>query len=183
MRGHIVSPNEIYVGGDFNHMTRVFSLAQVFLEADDPRIWDFRRTKVVDYFFGNEFTEAEESIILFACMLHDIFDGGPQDEFNWNRKGMDKEHPYYHREYFKPLTEYITEEEFDLLCTIIEAHMGKWGTRAKEKFPRFDELKKMETVEDAYKFARVYRMVRIVQMSDLLASRDFVDVIPITERS
>ena len=51
-------------------MTRVFSLAQVFLEADDPRIWDFRRTKVVDYFFGNEFTEAEESIILFACMLH-----------------------------------------------------------------------------------------------------------------
>lgn len=157
------------IGGKAFHTLRVLDIAEIFMEADDPRIFDFRGNLKAEK-YGNEMTPRERDIIRTACLWHDIYSGGTDDEFNSKRRSMDKNHPHYHRTELAPLSSMISVAEWDLLLKCIEQHMWKWDD--KIDIMKFHDLKLKESVQEAYKFANEYRIVRIVELSDLIASRN-----------
>ena len=157
------------IGGKAFHTLRVLDVAEIMMEADDLRVMDFMKRKVIAQKPGNEFTKEERDIIRAACLLHDIYSGGTEDEFNPKRRGMDSYHPHYHRSELSSLCRLISLDEWELLLDCIENHMWKWD---KHKDPiKFHDIKSTASVEEAHKFANRYRMVKIVELSDLIASR------------
>lgn len=164
---------EIYVvnkiGGKAYHTLRVFDIAEIFMEADDPRVFDFQGN-VKEWKYGNEMTERERDLIRTACLWHDIYSGGTGDEFDSKRRSMDKKHPHYHRTELAPLSVMVSVDEWELLMECIEQHMWKWDDNIE--IMKFHDINKKETVKEAYEFIRKYRMIRIVELSDLIASRN-----------
>jgi hypothetical protein len=74
------------IGGKAFHTLRVLDIAEIFMEADDPRVRNFRGN-VIDTKKGNEMTQRERDLIRTACLWHDIYSGGPGDEFK-NRSNI-----------------------------------------------------------------------------------------------
>mgnify|MGYP000882996590 CR=1 FL=1 len=165
--------NKLYhvkrIGGKAFHTLRVLDIAEIFMEADDPRVFDFRGN-VKKEKYGNEMSKRERDLIRTACLWHDIYSGGTEDEFDSNRRYMDKNHPHYHRTELAALCTMVSIEEWDLLLKCIEQHMWKWDD--KIEIMRFHDMSKKGTVQEAYEFAKEYRIVRIVELSDLIASRN-----------
>lgn len=166
--------NHLYIvkkiGGKAFHTLRVLDIAEIIMEADDPVVSRDFHGNIKKMVYGNEMTPREKDLIRTACLWHDIYSGGTEDEFDINRRYMDKNHPHYHRKELAPLSSMISIQEWDLLLKCIEQHMWKWDD--KIDIMKFHDLKLKESVQEAYKFANEYRIVRIVELSDLIASRN-----------
>lgn len=174
------------IGGKAFHTIRVLKFAEVFMEADSPLVKDFKGS-VTAMKNGNEMSSRERDLIRTACLWHDIFSGGTGDEFDSKRRSMDKNHPHYHRTEFSPLVdavntlliekskkdnkkyEPISDQEWELLLYAIEQHMWKWDD--KIDIIKFHDMRNFDNIENAYEFMKKYRIVRIVELSDLIASR------------
>lgn len=159
------------IGGKAYHTIRVLKTAEIFLEADDPRVMDFHG-KVTEMRMGNEMTRRERDLVRVACLWHDIFSGGPGDKFDSKRRGMDKDHPYYHKTEFAALKSIVTADEWELLIDAIQGHMWKWDAKTKDTMVRFHDMRNCSSVAEAYEMMKHYRIIRIVELSDLIASRD-----------
>lgn len=157
------------IGGKAFHTVRVVNYAEVMLEADHPPIQNFQG-KIIEIKRGNELTVRERDLIRTACLWHDVFSGGTNDEFNPKRRGMDKYHPHYHATEFAYLANIIPTNEWELLVKIIKHHMWKWDDYVD--IVKFHDMKECSSVEEAYQFMRRYRLIRIVELSDLLASKN-----------
>lgn len=155
------------VGGKYWHSIRVAQYVDYIIETDSAEIWDFNKTKVINYVYGNEYLDYEEDIMRIAALSHDIYSGGVEDEFNSKRKSMDKEHPYYHRKELESLKKIVGEQEFELYLNVVENHMWKWSI--KEPTISFDDGKEIDN--KAYEFYRKYRLVKNMELSDYLASK------------
>jgi len=165
--------NKIYrvekIGGKAFHTLRVCKFAEVFIEADDPAVKDWNgNIRVMKQ--GNELTPREQDIIRLCCLWHDIFSGGTGDQFDPARKKLDPYHPHYHREEFAHLKFMVPEEEWELILTIISQHMWKWDDEIEPM--RFHDLKNSKSVSEAYDMMKKYRLIRIVELADLIASRN-----------
>lgn len=158
------------VGGKAYHTLRVCKVAEIFMEADDPLVTDWQGN-IKSYKAGNELTSREQDIVRLCCLWHDIFSGGTGDEFDFSRKKLDTYHPHYHRTEFAHLSKMVSEEEWELILYIISQHMWKWDDKIEPM--KFHDMKKCRTVEEAYEMMKKYRLVRIVELSDLIASRNF----------
>jgi len=156
------------IGGKAFHTLRVLDVAEIIMESDDPRVKDFQGN-IKKWKYGNEMTERERDLIRTACLWHDIYSGGTGDEFDDQRKSLDKRHPHYHRTELASLSFMILVEEWELLMKCIEQHMWKWDDI---EIVKFHDIAKQKTVEEAYKFAKEYRIIKIVELSDLIASRN-----------
>lgn len=157
------------IGGKAFHTLRVLDVAEIFIEADDPRVKNYNGS-IKSMKYGNEMTPRERDLIRTACLWHDIYSGGTGDEFNSKRRGMDKNHPHYHRKELASLCHYVSVDEWDLLLMAIEQHMWKWDDNID--ILKFHDIGKQNTVKDAHAYANIYRIVRIVELSDLIASRN-----------
>jgi hypothetical protein len=157
-------------GGKAFHTLRVLKFAEYFLETDDPAIKDWGG-RITSMRYGNEMTARERDLIRCAVLWHDVFSGGTADEFDFKRKKMDPDHPFYHRTEFSSLSHLVSEDEWELLLLMIENHMWKWDKKEGFEIIHFHDIANQGTVREAYKFANNYRMIRIVEMSDYLASR------------
>lgn len=164
--------DELYVvesiGGKAFHTLRVLDVAEIKMEADDPRIMDWHG-KVKETKFGNQMTNRERDLIRTACLLHDIYSGGTGDEFDSKRRSMDTFHPHYHKTELAHLSKYISADEWDLLIDCISQHMWKWDSNVE--IIKFHDMENCKTVEEAYEFMRRYRIIKTVEESDLIASR------------
>lgn len=157
------------IGGKAYHTIRVFNIAEILLEADAPEVKDYNGN-IKAYKYGNEFTSRERDIIRLACLWHDIFSGGTEDEFDTKRKGLDKNHSMYHRTEYDHLKVFVNEDEWALILDAIEMHMWKWFSKDTVQF---HAIKEMSTVEEAYAYMRRYRVIKLVEMADLIAANNF----------
>lgn len=157
------------IGGKAFHSLRVLEIVDQLLETDAPEIYDWNHTKVVKYVYGNEFSKEDIDIIRLAALCHDIYSGGTDDEADLTRKGLDKMHPYYHRENFKILKNAvsdISDEKWDLFFKIMENHMWKWSPK---------EL----TVTFKASDPDTYRATKIVEYADYLSDQKTGEEYPI----
>lgn len=157
------------LGGKAYHTVRVCRFAEIFLEADSPIVRDSQGS-VKAIKLGNELSLREQDIVRLCCLWHDIFSGGTKDEFDFTRKHLDLYHPHYHRQEFAHLKHMVSDEEWELILTIIEQHMWKWDEKIEPM--RFHDVKNCKTVEEAYQMMKKYRLIRIVELSDLIASQN-----------
>ena len=78
--------------------------------------------------YGNMFTNREMDLLRVACLMHDTRKSGSDEEF-----AVDKytkfDHPILAANTVRSIkTEYITNEEKELIANAIESHMGQWNT-------------------------------------------------------
>ncbi|MCI8331151.1 MAG: HD domain-containing protein [Bacilli bacterium] len=107
--------------------------------------------------FGDEFTKNEQDLIYVAIMMHDTVKRGN------NEKYTRFDHPLLSSQLIKNnknLTK-LTEEEINLICDMIETHMGEWTTDYFGK----EILKKPTT-----------KYQKIVHLCDYLSSKKFLDI-------
>lgn len=174
--GELVLNGEEYtvmkLGGKAWHTLRVVNIARNIIDSDDEIIWDYMRTKEKGRFEGSNMPSLYADICIAACILHDIFSLSEGLEWRDSKhRGMDKEHPYYHREELADVAKkYLSNSIWDLMLTAIESHMWKWSTRP-EVIPRRRSMLSMKTVEDAYLFSEMYRVIEIVHIADLIAAQ------------
>ena len=107
---------------------------------------------------GNIFTSEEKDILLMAMILHDgVKSGIPQEQY------CRFDHPLLASKLVRDHREELTlsEEEIDLLCNAIEAHMGEWNKdyNGNEILPKPSN-----------------RYQKFVHMCDYLASKKFLKV-------
>ncbi len=107
---------------------------------------------------GNIFTSEEKDILLMAMILHDgVKSGIPQEQY------CRFDHPLLASKLVRDHREELTlsEEEIDLLCNAIEAHMGEWNKdyNGNEILPKPSN-----------------RYQKFVHMCDFLASKKFLKV-------
>ena len=164
----------VLMGGKCYHSIRVYEMAKNIIDTDAAEIWDFKKTKVTDYVYGNEYSDAENDIILVAALSHDIFSGGTDDEFNYKRKSLDKMHPYYHKEALLPIKDIVPNDEWELYIRAVQDHMWKWSPNPLQS--KFHDGKKIS--EEAYKFYSEYRVIKTVEIADYLGSRKDSQIIP-----
>ncbi len=157
------------IGGKAYHTVRVVHYAEAMMEADQPAVTNFRG-QVVATKPGNQFNPRERDLIRTACLWHDIFAGGTESDSYSKRRRTDPYHSHYHATEYAFLADLIPQDEWELLIEMISQHMWKW-----DKFVevvKFHDMKRCSSVEEAYEFMRKYRMIRVVELSDLLASKN-----------
>ena len=118
----------VKMGGKYYHSYRVYQQLLDILEPDSPEIWNWNRDKVVKYVYGNEYEPWERDAMKVAALSHDIFSGGTEDEFNPNRRRMDKNHAHYHKTELLPLKDLVPEEEWNAYILMVDNHMWKCAT-------------------------------------------------------
>ena len=126
-----------------------------------------RHTKVVvrlgkelldNHSIGDIFTPEEKDLLLLAMMLHDgVKSGIPQEQY------CRFDHPLLASKLIRDHKEELTlnEQEIDLLCNMIEAHMGEWN----RDYSGNEILPKPKN-----------RYQKFVHMCDYLASKKFLKV-------
>jgi len=159
----------IKMGGKYYHSYRVYSKLLEILEPDNPEILNYKGNKIVKYVYGNEYEAWEKDVMKVAALSHDIFSGGTGDEFNLNRRYMDKNHAHYHKTELLPLSKLVPEGEWNTYIMIVDNHMWKWDP--EEPSIKFHEGMNKSTIEECYKYYKLYRLVKNVELSDYLASR------------
>lgn len=174
--GEIVLNGDEYVvtklGGKAWHTLRVVNIANTIIDSDDSIIWDFMRTKQKGRYEGSEMNPIYADICIASCLLHDIFSLCEGLEWRDNKhRGMDKNHPYYHRTELEELAKrFLSPSVWDLMLYAIESHMWKWSPQP-EIIPRRTSMLSMSSVEDAYNFSEMYRVIEVVHIADLLAAQ------------
>lgn len=77
--------------------------------------------------FGKQYTQREMDLLRVACLMHDSRKSGTDEEYARN-KYTKFNHPLLAAEVIRNIeTEYITEDEKELIANAIEAHMGQWN--------------------------------------------------------
>jgi hypothetical protein len=95
------------------------------------------------------------------------------EDLDWRDKkhrGMDKNHPYYHRTELCDLAKnYMSPKVWEFFLIVVESHMWKWSINP-DTIPRRSAMLTLETVKDAFDFSEMYRVIEIVHIADLIAS-------------
>lgn len=173
--GEVQNNTVIKIGGKAWHTLRVVNNTFAILDADDEIIWDFMRKNPKGEFKGCSLPNIYVDVAISAALLHDIY--SLCEGLDWKERkhrGMDKEHPYYHRTDLKPLADkYLPSDLWEFLLIVIESHMWKWSPHP-ERIPRLDNILNMPSVDSAYDFIKMYNVIKAVQLADLLAAqKDF----------
>lgn len=159
-------PNKIVrIGGKAFHTIRVYENICTLLEPDSPEIKDFSG-KVKTYIYGNEYADWEADMLKVAALAHDIYSGGTGDDFDFTRKKLDVDHPYYHRTELAPISNILPENEWNDFLVCIENHMWKWSP--KPTTICFNDGKK---AEDKDAFYSLYRKVKDLETADYIAAQ------------
>ena len=160
----------VVAGGKYFHSIRVLEFVNHQIESDAAEKKNYKG--IVDtYVIGNEFKDYQCDILRVAALLHDVYSGSIEDEFNYKRKGLDKYHPYYHRYHLDNLKNIIgSEKEWELFLLCVENHMWKWSPEKELFVTKFNKIKELPEKEkdDAYSN---YRMAKVIQNADYFASR------------
>lgn len=173
----IYNPKKLVkMGGKYYHSYRVLKLLEEILEPDSPEVWNYQKTKVVNYVYGNEFEPWQKDAMKVAALSHDIFSGGTGDDFNPKMKYMDKNHAHYHKTELKPISILLPQNEWEAYIMIVDNHMWKWDPQ--EPTIKFHDGKNAESIDKCYKHYELYRMVKYVELADYLASRRYDNTIP-----
>ncbi|MFW6024868.1 MAG: helix-turn-helix domain-containing protein [Candidatus Woesearchaeota archaeon] len=165
------------MGGKAYHSYRVYKQLLQIIEPDMPEIWDYKKTKVKNYVYGNDYEAWELDVMKVAAWAHDIYSGGPNDELDPKRKRMDKLHPHYHKTELLPIKSMVPDNEWDAFIQCVDNHMWKWQ-KDPSTLIRFDNGKNFDDKKEVYNFYRLFRMVKNVELADYLASRRNDDTIP-----
>lgn len=132
-------------GGLFRHTKAAVKIARELL--NDPCI-------------GNKYTEKEKDLMLIALTMHDSVKSGiPKEQYTRF------DHPLLASKLIKENKDNlknIKDKELDLICRVIESHMGPWNTHPYTK----EEV--LPVPKDKYE--------NFVHMCDYLASRKFLEV-------
>lgn len=89
--------------------------------------------------YGSPFTNREMDLLRVACLMHDSRKSGSDEDYAVN-KYTKFDHPILAANVVRSIeTEYITDEEKELVANAIESHMGQWNTdpygRCKVELP------------------------------------------------
>lgn len=77
--------------------------------------------------FGDRFTSREKDLMRVAGMMHDTRKSG-DDEAYTKSKYTKFDHPILAANEVRSLIGFISEEELEIIATMIESHMGQWNT-------------------------------------------------------
>lgn len=78
--------------------------------------------------YGKPFTEREMELLRVACLMHDSRKCGTDEEFK-ESKYTKFDHPLIAANVVRSIkTDYITDEEKEVIANAIESHMGQWNT-------------------------------------------------------
>ncbi len=107
---------------------------------------------------GNVFTDTEKDLIVIALMLHD----GTKTGLNGSEYTA-FDHPLIVCDHIRNNKDKLkfTDEEIELICSMISSHMGEWNTNKYSKVVLPLPINKYQ---------------KFVHMADFLASRKFIDV-------
>ena len=174
--GEVVENGDGYtvtkLGGKAWHTLRVVNIAKTIIESDEEKIWDYRKTTVKGIFAGNEMHSLYADVCIASCILHDIFSLTEGLEWrNTKHRGMDKNHPYYHRTELDELAKrFLSKQVWDFMLRAIESHMWKWSPNP-DVIPRRRSMLSVKSVKEAYDFSELYRVIEYVHIADLLAAQ------------
>lgn len=80
--------------------------------------------------YGKPFTKKELDLLRVACLMHDSRKSGSDDDFA-KSKYTRFDHPILAAEVIRSIeTDYITDDEKEIIASAIESHMGQWNTDA-----------------------------------------------------
>lgn len=111
--------------------------------------------------FGNKFTSREKDLMRVAGMMHDTRKSGDDEAYAKN-KYTKFDHPLLAANEIRTLIGIISEEELELVASMIESHMGQWNTDKKSKIV-------LPLPENKYQ--------KMIHLADYLASRKDIEVL------
>lgn len=113
--------------------------------------------------YGSPFTNREMDLLRVACLMHDSRKSGSDEEFAVN-KYTKFNHPILAANVVRSIeTEYITDEEKEMIANAIESHMGQWNVDTYGK-------SKVELPLPTNKYQKIVHLV------DYLAAQKGVEV-------
>lgn len=113
--------------------------------------------------YGSPFTNREMDLLRVACLMHDSRKSGSDEEFAVN-KYTKFDHPILAANVVRSIeTEYITDEEKEMIANAIESHMGQWNVDTYGK-------SKVELPLPTNKYQKIVHLV------DYLAAQKGVEV-------
>lgn len=111
--------------------------------------------------FGNKFTSREKDLMRVAGMMHDTRKSGDDEAYAKN-KYTKFDHPLLAANEIRTLIGFISEDELELVASMIESHMGQWNTDKKSKVV-------LPLPENKYQ--------KMIHLADYLASRKDIEVL------
>lgn len=113
--------------------------------------------------YGNPFTNREMDLLRVACLMHDSRKSGSDEDFAVS-KYTKFDHPILAANVVRSIeTEYITDEEKEMIANAIESHMGQWNVDTYGK-------SKVELPLPTNKYQKIVHLV------DYLAAQKGVEV-------
>lgn len=79
--------------------------------------------------YRDQFTEREFDLLCVACLMHDSRKSGSDEDYvNSQRTRFD--HPLLAANVIRSIdTEYVSEDEKEIVASAVEAHMGQWNKK------------------------------------------------------
>lgn len=113
--------------------------------------------------YGSPFTNREMDLLRVACLMHDSRKSGSDEDFAIS-KYTKFDHPILAANVVRSIeTEYITDEEKEMIANAIESHMGQWNVDTYGK-------SKVELPLPTNKYQKIVHLV------DYLAAQKGVEV-------
>lgn len=113
--------------------------------------------------YGSPFTNREMNLLRVACLMHDSRKSGSDEDFAIS-KYTKFDHPILAANVVRSIeTEYITDEEKEMVANAIESHMGQWNVDTYGK-------SKVELPLPTNKYQKIVHLV------DYLAAQKGVEV-------
>lgn len=113
--------------------------------------------------YGSPFTNREMDLLRVACLMHDSRKSGSDEDFA-KSKYTKFDHPILAANVIRSIeTEYITDEEKEMVANAIESHMGQWNVDTYGK-------SKVELPLPTNKYQKIVHLV------DYLAAQKGVEV-------
>lgn len=113
--------------------------------------------------YGSPFTNREMDLLRVACLMHDSRKSGSDEDFAVS-KYTKFDHPILAANVVRSIeTEYITDEEKEIIANAIESHMGQWNVDTYGK-------SKVELPLPTNKYQKIVHLV------DYLAAQKGVEV-------
>lgn len=113
--------------------------------------------------YGSPFTNREMDLLRVACLMHDSRKSGSDEDFAVS-KYTKFDHPILAANVVRSIeTEYITDEEKEMIANAIESHMGQWNVDTYGK-------SKVELPLPTNKYQKIVHLV------DYLAAQKGVEV-------
>lgn len=83
--------------------------------------------------YKNQFTNKELDLLRVACLMHDSRKSGDDEDYS-KSKYTRFDHPILAAKVIRSIkTEYINDEEKEIIASAIESHMGQWNTDVNDK--------------------------------------------------